>query len=1256
MRRGVAWRWSLGVLVVLSFLVLSLHEVAAQGASQLLIHDGILQIDSHANTYALGVHSLALEKEPEQELVAELQMRVQGGVGASWAPGIYLYWDATKWIAIRIAGSIFRMEGYVEDSWVREHDFQFRPQANAWNGLRLVWKGGMVEVFASHDMETWHFLTSVPRPGQGLPWLLVGKGGPGTLPYLANWHSDLGGWGTTQIKDVRVTVDGRVLLAEGFLGEELDRAVWMPLVYGDTDTKEKVTQLDAVRREQALARGETLAAAPKEPYAVPFSLSRWAEWRSQVERPASLYKRSFLENAKRNFAQNSFASQSLSSLKNNVMLVMSYTPEQIAHMIPETTPATTAFTPSPLSDRGFPHGDWDWSPYAPDVIVERSSGRQFPNDDFPEDIVIVATSKGKEQRFTYHRSKNWVFNSFPLASSFTGHIRVRKVNYMAARVEDLGLLYALTGEVAYAQQAKAILTRFAEVYPGYLVHSGYHEFADIDALVAAENITDLPVDELVIPPNRPNRQLHAGYWAAGRATASGMEGTFLLPVTVAYDMVADALDEDGHQLFSEEERLLIERDLLMEGTKLLLADNQINNKTISARTALAAIGAVVGDPLLVRWGLDGLRRTLDDWFLSDGAPSESPAYGLMVLNSFWQLGEILYGYSDPPGYTDPDGKRFDNLDIYRDAKYQAVWQSMYASLLPSLRYPPIADSYTTSTLSDIMVMLMAMRFEVPEFKALLRMRLGNLFLLMMYRDASFDLGSAPSLQFPDVLFPDWRLAYLRAGRDGKDAAAILNISDWGGHHHYDSLDLYYWKGGQELLSDLGYLWDSPQAAMTRRSVAHNLVVVDESDQRTRGRGGNVQLFHPLGRFKVTEGASDAYAKTSMYRRFVAQVEHPGENSYLFDVFRVQGGGQHDLVFHGPGKRFEADGIELQPDDTSLARYQLTDVRGGQAADWRLRWRTGSGWLQTLALDAAGEKTLIADGWGQRATKDPYTTLPFVIRRHTQGDDDVLESRYLSLYEGYGKEPLVQNARRLTLDGEQVSGATGTVAVEVEAGAHTDYLLHGIVPQAVTAVTRHGELAFQGLAGVASVQPSGLDILGVIGGRSISIGEYGLQLLASGDALQGTIAKSESDGFLIEGAFPELVGLEGREIFIDDGRMQTAYPVRKVEIEGETTRVTTQDGLGGFPFAGGKSWQVMHTGYLERQTDGMWRVLATAPLRLTVPASEVIAERLGWCPDAEELPSTEAGWHAVTYTMTGQGVQITLSAEAVAAGSLRLRLH
>ena len=152
---------------------------------------------------------------------------------------------------------------------------------------------------------------------------------------------------------------------------------------------------------------------------------------------------------------------------------------------------------------------------------------------------------------------------------------------------------------------------------------------------------------------------------------------------------------------------------------------------------------MVGDPEMVRWGLEGFQSIIDNWFLPDGSTSESPAYALQVLDPLWKMSEILEGYSDPEGYVDANGNRIDNLSIYKDPKYHAVWNNMYLSLLPDLRYPPIADSYVSSTLGSMMTMIMALRYDNPEYKGLLRNRLSSLRNLMMYQDASLDLRYGP---------------------------------------------------------------------------------------------------------------------------------------------------------------------------------------------------------------------------------------------------------------------------------------------------------------------------------------------------------------------------------------------------------------------------------------------------------------------------------------------------------------------------------
>ena len=54
------------------------------------------------------------------------------------------------------------------------------------------------------------------------------------------------------------------------------------------------------------------------------------------------------------------------------------------------------------------------------------------------------------------------------------------------------------------------------------------------------------------------------------------------------------------------------------------------------------------------------------------------------------------------------------------------------------------------------------------------------------------------LTLPDFAFPALQFGYLRSGPTGRDSCLVLSASDWGSHHHDDSLNLYYWQNGKEL--------------------------------------------------------------------------------------------------------------------------------------------------------------------------------------------------------------------------------------------------------------------------------------------------------------------------------------------------------------------------------------------------------------------------------------------------------------------------
>jgi hypothetical protein len=872
----------------------------------------------------------------------------------------------------------------------------------------------------------------------------------------------------------------------------------------------------------------------------PNDLSLWERYRESVRRPATFIRPADLARARENVRRHAWAQRLLAAYRSRADRVLRQPADYVERMISETTPLCTLFTMCPECEYAPVHGQYTWNVERPDELQCRGCGTVYPNAKYPEDLRLV-TRYGGEQVFTFYGGKHWDFLGMSLRSSWSGAIRAYKNGYMAGAARDLAITYALTGERPYAEKAAEILSRFATVYPRYLVHSGYGEIADMDPHVAAARINDLPADETNCPPNKPDRKLHAGYWTAGRGfSAVGMEGTELSQLAEAYDLVADVIPEA--------ERRRIERDLLLEGTHLLLCDPSLNNKTATNRSAVGEVGMCVGDPRRVRFGLEGLRWFINEWFLADGAASESPAYGNMTLAGIWRFADAVHGYSDPPGYQEESG-RIDNLDIYGDARYRSIFQVLADSLLPSLTYPPIADSYlTTGPMRDV-VEVMATRLPQPRFRSLLcelsggdPSREGTEWALF-HRDPE-PMPALPPAPLPDRFFSAWKLGFLRSGKDGRRGAAVVSASDWGGHHHLDSLNLFYWQDGQELLSDLGYLWDNPDKHHLDRTVAHNLVVVDQAQQRSSGRGGWLHRFNTSPHVKVIEVSSAAYPQTSEYRRTVFLIEHP-EGVYLADLFRVVGGETHDYVFHGPNRELTLEGFAGEP-APDLEAYRFTQVRAAHGQEpWRATWTLAEGLrFQALSLPQPGETSLLAEGWGQRTAQEKGATLPYVVRRRSRpaGSGEPLASTFASLFEGSQGRFLVRSAKWIE------TGVPGAAALGIETVVGTDYVVSAPEGATIRLQTPSGPLVVQGGLAVLSTTGDALRFASLVGGKRLEWNGHRLTLAEP--VLRGKVRRIENAGAAcwleLDRALPQPATLVGQTITAGRGEKHTGYEIRAVE--------------------------------------------------------------------------------------------------------------
>jgi hypothetical protein len=937
----------------------------------------------------------------------------------------------------------------------------------------------------------------------------------------------------------------------------------------------------------------------------PKDWSDWETYREQVIHPAATIKPVDVARARENLNRHDWARRYVDGLQESADLIVDQIfPTYIENMIEATTPGCVGPCPACRS-KGLPwhpNGQWNWSPTDPNELRCDVCDTVFPNDDFPEDIAISCTW-GRGQTFTFVGGDTFkCFGYLEARPSISGIIRARKVSHIAGQLQSLALAHTLTDNPRYAHATKAILLRLADVFPEYLVRAGYGygEYAGMDPHVAAEHILDLPEDELVYPPNKPDRKIFTGYWSASRIGTSGMDGGWVVRVADAYSMTCMAQNQ-GTPVYSREERIRIERDVLLESTYLAACDTLINNKSVGNRAGAAVAGMCVGHPGLVHFGLDGFVKTVDGWFLPDGGTSESPAYAMMTMNGIRPFALAFRGYSDPTGYESTDGKRLDDFNACRDTLYGDCWQALRWTLQGDLHFVPSADSYRSTTIGVPFADLLALAYPTDTHIALLNELTcrdesdgvhGN---AIFYRDPDHGKDepdpaspSAPSLNLPDVIFPYLSQGFLRTGKDGRGSLVALSAADHGGHHHLDGLNLYYWKDGHELLSDLGYLWDHQEKYQTARTSAHNLVMIDGKDQIAKPRRGTFHTFSVTPTVKVMEASSDGYGLNTIYRRTVVQVEHCAAGSYLLDIFRASGGKTRDYIFHGPHNDLKINGLDLETSPSEAfgdGGPDLANLKKGNAEDpWSAIWTFDDGYTFSVHAPGCEETIYLGDGWGQRDHKntDVGATLPYFVRQPEQaGSCDV----FATVFSGQKGDPsLIESVRVLPFRDDADADAC---AIAVTTSHGTDVVISSLNPKAVTISTDLGDIQTDGqLAAIltADGRPSSAIL---IGGTHLSTPDLSLttpRAVLSGRLLS-TGSRAGDSWFDIDAEPSALQHAQGQTLFsINDGN-QHGYPIRGTESVADGCRLFTKRDHVGFEARNAKRWEIPVTSVWSDAAEG-----------------------------------------------------------------------
>lgn len=629
---------------------------------------------------------------------------------------------------------------------------------------------------------------------------------------------------------------------------------------------------------------------------------------------------------------------------------------------------------------------------------------------------------------------------------FTAHLWYMQREYVLREVPKV----AQTDPLGAAR----LLYRFAEVYEGYAPTNDY-----------------LWKNYPVAPDSGPPYPRWGGTWL--RWSVAELSNLKYLYDTYAAVRQTDALQVLSTELGEDVEDRLI-NDMFRPSAEFVRTFPSTNHN-YDNWIGLIELGRLLDDPGMVHEGAELLETYVAANYLFDGFYSQQTiSYHNQITDGIREAIDALEGWSDPAGYVSPRlGVTLSGLDLSEQFPALSKARDIPKTLIyPNGRYLPIQDTWANEASASPV----------------------------------YDAGS--------YLLPASGIARMARtdGVSGNDAVALFLMfhGKYGGHYHYDPLNLTLFAEGRELVPDIGYthtFYDQ----WTMSTMGHNTVVVDASDMSMAGEavhGGRAELFAPLDETVQVVRASQqsAYPQTSEYSRepwYIGFAGATGQEGYVLDLFRVSGGSRHEYTLQGDANInafFESDvatsvyGPYLLPPGTVVTEpvsaadkgdaeghyYGYIYVRDVEKAEltsgdsYELTLVTEESGLQTPRLkitgiaDAGADSELfIGESPSLRATRlygrsmdtnveaVKYKMPKMVVRR----DGSNLSSQFIHVLEPLTSSGSAQidQVERLVPD----QSGSGDIAVAISYGTTTDIVLSSRsgVPLVVDDMRLEGTLGF-----------------------------------------------------------------------------------------------------------------------------------------------------------------------------------------------------
>jgi len=406
-------------------------------------------------------------------------------------------------------------------------------------------------------------------------------------------------------------------------------------------------------------------------------------------------------------------------------------------------------------------------------------------------------------------------------------------------------------------------------------------------------------------------------------------------------------------------------------------------------------------------------------------------------------------------------------------------------------------------------------------------------------------------------------AILRSGEGVNKRTLWVRWGELYGHRHDDLLTIGFEAKQRVLLPELGYphSWTFRHVWEGNRLTHCSARIVGEEGGVKRIGGGRLELFGDGGWAKMACASARSYksaAAPQLYEmapepimaRTVALVDVNDEASYAVSIFRLRGGTDHYLGFHGPRGEAVVSGLDLtsQPTGTlagadveygqgqewNKANPYLTafpyiyDVQRGSGDDvWQMEWSLENYpdlHLRMHALQPQVAEVGLGKGKPPGGGK-PYE-LEFVIQ-HRSAEQEPASSRFVTIMEAYEGEPIISEIRCLDVTSEDDSDQP-PVAFEVVCGDRVDTIIQCHDP--TIPVTAGNGVSMSGAFGVWSEVNGQMQKAFLLNGAYIAKGDARVE--AEAPSFTGEIVSADFAQRKIvvqPGAAPEL--LVGRHMRI-----------------------------------------------------------------------------------------------------------------------------